>query len=74
MGRLRASFGWGRDALTAWAARALLPGASQEGAGILEYCLIIGLIAVAIITVLGQFTGAISNVFTRIIGRLSGIG
>jgi Flp pilus assembly pilin Flp len=54
--------------------RVLRPGSGQRGAGILEYCLIIGLIAVAIVTVLNQFTGAISAVFTRVIGRLSGIG
>ena len=60
--------------LSALAERALRPGRGQRGAGILEYCLIIGLIAVAIIAVLNQFTGAISAVFTRVIGRLSGIG
>ena len=59
---------------TALEERALRPGPGQRGAGILEYCLIIGLIAVAIITVLNQFTGAVSSVFLRVIGRLSGIG
>lgn len=63
-----------QTALAALEERALRPGPGQRGAGILEYCLIIGLIAVAIIAVLNQFTGAISAVFTRVIGRLSGIG
>lgn len=63
-----------QTALAALEERVLRPGPGQRGAGILEYCLIIGLIAVAIITVLNQFTGAISGVFTRVIGRLVGVG
>jgi Flp pilus assembly pilin Flp len=65
--------GWLR-LLAGLEARLRPPGAAERGQGILEYCLIIGLIAVAIIAVLSQFTTAISAVFTRLIGRLAGIG
>ena len=62
------------NALAALEGRALRPGPGQRGGGILEYCLIIGLVAVAIVAMLNQFTGAISQVFARIIGRLANIG
>ena len=50
------------------------PGAAERGMGILEYALIVGIVAVAIVTIMTQFTSAIAAVFTRMIGRLAGIG
>ena len=50
------------------------PGVSQRGAGILEYCLIAAVISIGLLAILNQFTGALSAVFTRMIGRLGGLG
>lgn len=39
---------------------------SEKGQGMVEYGLIIALIAVALITVLGYVTGGLENIFTKI--------
>ena len=50
------------------------PNASQRGAGILEYCLIAAVVAIGLLAALNAFTGALSAVFARIVGRLAGMG
>lgn len=45
----------------------------EEGQGLVEYALIIGLIAIAAITILGILSGGITNIFTEISNKLSGI-
>ncbi|MBK1779965.1 Flp family type IVb pilin [Advenella sp. WQ 585] len=46
----------------------------EEGATAIEYALIAGLIAVAIITALGLLGGGLSNVFEGIQSKLSDLG
>ncbi len=46
----------------------------EKGQGMVEYALIIGLIAVALILVLGQVEGGITGVFTTIVTKLQGVG
>jgi pilus assembly protein Flp/PilA len=48
--------------------------AGEGGQGLVEYGLIVGLIAVACMIVLQAMGTGIAGVFTRILGRLSGIG
>lgn len=55
-------------------ARLPAPNAAQRGSGILEYCLIAAIVAIGLLGVLVQFTSALSGVFTRIMGRLGGLG
>lgn len=43
----------------------------EEGQGMVEYALIIGLVAVVLILVIGEMTGGISNVFTKIKNKLT---
>lgn len=50
------------------------PGGTQRGAGILEYCLIAAVVAIGLLAALNAFTGALSAVFARIVGRLAGMG
>lgn len=42
----------------------------EEGQSMVEYALIIGLVAIALVTVLGLLTGGISGVFTKITTEL----
>jgi len=46
----------------------------EEGATAVEYGLIVGLIAVALITAVGFLTGALNDVFSNISGSLDGVG
>ena len=47
---------------------------SQRGAAILEYCLIAAVVVIGLLAALNAFTGALSGVFGRIVGRLNGLG
>lgn len=44
----------------------------EDGQGMVEYALIIGLVAIVLIGVIGQMTGGLSAVFDRIRTALSG--
>jgi len=46
----------------------------EDGATALEYGLIAGLIAVAVIAAIGTFTGALSALFTRLATKMNGVG
>lgn len=46
---------------------------SKKGQGMVEYGLIIGLIAIVLITVLSAMTGALSGIFTKISTALTGV-
>lgn len=46
----------------------------EKAQGLIEYALIILLIAIAVITVLGLLGGGIGNVFTNITNTLGGAG
>jgi Flp pilus assembly pilin Flp len=48
--------------------------AGEGGQGLVEYVLIVGLIAVVCIVVLDAMGAGISGVFTRILGRLAAVG
>lgn len=62
-------------ALEQWLERRLpAPSAAQRGQSILEYCLIVAAVAIGLLAALNAFTGALSAVFTRIVGRLAGMG
>lgn len=43
----------------------------EEGQGLVEYALIIGLVAVVLIVALSSMEGGISGVFDRITGKLN---
>jgi pilus assembly protein Flp/PilA len=43
---------------------------AEEGQGLVEYALIIGLVSVALVTVLGSMSKAIDGKFKEIIGAL----
>ena len=45
----------------------------EEGQGMVEYALIIGLVAIVLIAVIGTMTGGISAVFDRIRATLVGL-
>lgn len=47
---------------------------NEEGASAVEYGLIIGLIAVALIVVLGLLGGGLDELFQRVVGCLSAEG
>ncbi len=53
----------------------LLRGArdDESGQGMVEYALIIALVAVALIAILSQLQGGIQGIFQRIIDALSGV-
>ena len=58
-----------------WLERRLpTPNVAQRGAAILEYCLIAAVVAIGLLVALNAFTGALSAVFNRIVGRLNGMG
>lgn len=44
----------------------------EKGQGMVEYALIIGLVAVALITALGFLTGSIQDIFDRVTTALGG--
>ncbi|MDO8685390.1 MAG: Flp family type IVb pilin [Clostridiales bacterium] len=44
----------------------------EKGPGMVEYSLIIGLVAVAVVTVLGLMSGRIQAMFTSIVTALGG--
>ena len=46
----------------------------EDGATALEYGLIAGLIAVAVIAAIGTFTGALQSLFTRLATKMNGVG
>ncbi|QEI05638.1 Flp family type IVb pilin [Pigmentiphaga aceris] len=46
----------------------------EDGATALEYGLIAGLIAVAVIAVIGTFTGALQGLFNRLATRIGAVG
>lgn len=45
----------------------------EEGQSMVEYALIIGLVAIALVAVLGLLTGSLSGVFTNITNTLKGV-
>jgi pilus assembly protein Flp/PilA len=47
---------------------------NEKGQGMVEYALIIGLIAVALLVALGNVEGGISGIFERIVTALNGAG
>lgn len=46
----------------------------EEGQGLVEYALIIGLVAIVLIVALSGMTGGIEGVFGRIKDALTGVG
>ena len=57
-----------------WTIRNFFECPSEEGQGLVEYALIIALIAIALIAALGFVTGGIQGVFERIRDALGGAG
>lgn len=49
-------------------------GSEEEGQGMVEYALIIGLVAVVLIVALQSMEGGITGVFNRIRTTLDGVG
>jgi pilus assembly protein Flp/PilA len=63
-----------KDRMAAWLRALLAPSgpARRAGQSLVEYALIIVLIAIAVILALGALSGQIQNVFNRITGSLGG--
>ena len=46
----------------------------EDGQSLVEYGLIIGLVAIVLVAGLSALSGGIAGVFTRIVAQLSGVG